>query len=122
MQDEFLDYLMATAKLLGVDDDVTSTRNPKLALAARIALAIGDLQKTAAGELAGKLMVDVKKCQRCGSDHHGMIFERLSNPVDEFTFYGFCPTNGQPVLMQIREAVTPPRPPEGSDIGTAWYG
>lgn len=43
--------------------------------------------------------VDVKSCQRCGKDHDAMLFMPLSNPIDEYAWWGLCVETGQPVLL-----------------------
>lgn len=32
------------------------------------------------------ITVDVKKCQRCGADHDDMVFYKLVNPIDDWTY------------------------------------
>lgn len=53
---------------------------------------------------AGALVrVGVRSCQRCEQDHE-MEFRLLSNPADEFTHWGLCPTLAEPVLLAMRQA------------------
>lgn len=44
----------------------------------------------------------VRSCQRCGQDHE-MSFRPLSNPADEFTHWGLCPTLAEPVVLAMRQ-------------------
>jgi len=43
----------------------------------------------------------VKHCARCGGDHDEMKFTRLSHPSAEWTHWAPCPTNGEPLMLQI---------------------
>lgn len=47
--------------------------------------------------------VDVKSCQRCGSDHPKLAFRKLANPANEWTHWALCPASQQPVLLQFTD-------------------
>jgi len=47
--------------------------------------------------------VDVSRCARCGRDHRGLEFQRLTNPTDEREWFARCPATREPILMEIRE-------------------
>ena len=48
---------------------------------------------------------DLKNCARCGNDHDDLVPEKLEKPVDDYTHWCPCPTNGQPILWaQVEEA------------------
>lgn len=68
---------------------------------------LGKARDRVADHVEGKIeiTVNVKSCQRCAQDHNLMQFARLSNAVDDWNFYGFCPATAQPVLMKIAEKV-----------------
>ena len=44
----------------------------------------------------------VKGCQRCGTDHE-IEFRHLTNPADEWNWWGVCPVTNEPVLMRFVE-------------------
>lgn len=51
--------------------------------------------------------VDINNCARCGLDHDNLEFEELEHscPSDDeaYTHWAGCPTNGQPVMLEIVE-------------------
>mgnify|MGYP006297879239 CR=1 FL=1 len=47
--------------------------------------------------------MDVMRCARCGKNHRHLAFYPLTNPSDEFDYFGVCPVLWQPVLMAIEE-------------------
>ena len=49
----------------------------------------------------GDFNVTVRNCARCGKDHVGMTFHQLSNPTDEWKYWGTCWKTKQPVLLKI---------------------
>jgi hypothetical protein len=53
------------------------------------------------------MMVSVKKCARCGMNNKELLFLELTNPPKEFSFYAFCPTNGQPIFMWVASETKP---------------
>lgn len=49
-----------------------------------------------------KFYTAVKNCARCSQDHTQIEFKRFKfNPIDEFEFWGSCPTTGEPILLKI---------------------
>lgn len=40
-------------------------------------------------------------CARCGGNHRDLSFNRLTYPCGDLTYWATCPTNGEPILMQI---------------------
>jgi hypothetical protein len=57
---------------------------------------------------ASEITVDLKGCARCDGDGHpNLTFKRFVRPVDavkpDFTHWASCPTNGDPILMQVFE-------------------
>ena len=56
--------------------------------------------------------VDIEYCARCGMDHRTVIFHRFKgNPVssdgDDFTFWGWCPTFLEPLILRVDEDEEP---------------
>lgn len=47
-----------------------------------------------------QLYLSVTKCQRCGEDHEGLPITALLNPFDSWNEYTYCPSTGQPILIQ----------------------
>jgi hypothetical protein len=48
---------------------------------------------------------DVRRCARCGSDHPGMRFVRMENPIDaEYPFWAPCPKGKGPILLMSVES------------------
>ncbi len=47
--------------------------------------------------------VDVRKCARCGGNHDEVLFKEFTIPQDdiEYTHYGFCPANYEPILLAV---------------------
>lgn len=47
----------------------------------------------------------IERCARCGEDHATVEFERLARPIEvgevTLTHWAPCPTNGEPILMQV---------------------
>ena len=52
--------------------------------------------------VAVSLRIMVRNCQLCGEDHE-MDFVPLSNPADEYAYYGACPIKGQPMFLSVGE-------------------
>ena len=50
-----------------------------------------------------KKIVSITCCARCGLDHKDLEFSPLTIPDPEFQWWAPCPTNGEPVLMQVIE-------------------
>lgn len=59
---------------------------------------------------SGGISVDVKGCARCGTDHNGHVFMRLTNPQDEYEWWAFCPLLREPVLVKITIPEAPKQP------------
>lgn len=47
---------------------------------------------------------NVRGCARCGQDHPTLKVLPISNPIDDFNYWGFCPNTYQPVLVKVMEA------------------
>jgi hypothetical protein len=48
--------------------------------------------------------IAVRECARCLRDHHEPVhFKPLSNPPEEFTHWGMCPTTREPIVMKVVE-------------------
>lgn len=50
-----------------------------------------------------QFVTNVRSCQRCGKDHNAMPFTPLSNPVDDWTYFGVCSQTQQPVMLKVKE-------------------
>jgi hypothetical protein len=50
------------------------------------------------------LQCDVAGCARCGEDHHAVFFFKFDRPPPGATHWAFCPTNLDPILMNMSEA------------------
>lgn len=48
-------------------------------------------------------LVNVKHCQRCGTNHNNLKFLELFNPVDDWKYWAMCPVMDQPILLKIRQ-------------------
>lgn len=46
--------------------------------------------------------VDIKGCARCGRDHQ-ISFREFHRPSREWTHWGMCTVNNEPVLMKFEE-------------------
>ena len=49
----------------------------------------------------------IKNCSRCGGDHDELIAKRFVRPIvvgdgEEYTHWVTCPTNGDPILVQMQ--------------------
>lgn len=44
--------------------------------------------------------INVRQCQRCGQDHV-MEFTPLTNPANEYEWWGMCPNLKEPVLLMF---------------------
>lgn len=51
---------------------------------------------------------DILLCERCALDHIDLEFYPLTNPQNHWDYYAICPTNGQPILRDIRDRGAPP--------------
>ena len=49
------------------------------------------------------MTTEIRNCARCGGDHDGVEFKEFTIPPDdiEYTHYGLCPSNGEPILLAI---------------------
>jgi len=48
--------------------------------------------------------LDIKNCARCGKNHKGLSFQKLTNPIycnafEMLTHWCLCPVLKQPILM-----------------------
>lgn len=48
---------------------------------------------------------DVKCCARCQQDHPKLEFKKIEN-YKFATHYALCPTNGQPIMMNVKETAS----------------
>lgn len=60
----------------------------------------------------GGITLDLNGCARCNGDGHpGITFQPLTHPVEigghMLTHWAPCPTNGEPILMEIRPQPVP---------------
>lgn len=44
---------------------------------------------------------NLKNCARCGENHNSIEIGKLTNPIDNFDFWGFCPNTGEPILVSM---------------------
>jgi hypothetical protein len=50
----------------------------------------------------------LRNCARCKGDHKERIeWKQLTYPMNEYTHWAMCPTNGEPILMRIVEIPDP---------------
>lgn len=61
-------------------------------------------------EAEGCVTVDLPGCARChGDGHDGLLFSPLTHPVVDgegtWTHWAPCPTNGEPILLQVNDDV-----------------
>ena len=51
-------------------------------------------------------MQEIRNCARCGGDH-SVVFWKITRPISigdrVFTYWGTCPDNNEPILMEITE-------------------
>lgn len=96
MRDEFSEYLKALAESIGVEDlDVSECENPKLAMACRIQLKIGELQdqikdlEVCRFSPIGDNHHNAAKCPYCRAGMIGLVIgmfnEALANDYDAIT-------------------------------------
>lgn len=55
--------------------------------------------------MSEQVITNVSRCQRCGEDHNQLIFQRLDNAIDNYNYWGTCPTKNQPILLKVVEDV-----------------
>lgn len=60
------------------------------------------------------MIVSIKNCARCGTDHIDLEFNKfINNPIEcddhVYTHWGKCPVSGDPILMYISQ-VSEPQP------------
>ncbi len=57
--------------------------------------------------------IDIDNCARCKQNHTGLVFKRLHIPIPEYvdgnttviwSHWVECPTNGDPILMTIKDS------------------
>lgn len=56
---------------------------------------------------------DINNCARCGGQHVGLTFSKLTQPHNEFTYFSLCPGNSEPILLSVTgrsERVKAPQP------------
>lgn len=46
------------------------------------------------------MMVTVIDCARCG-ETHDVESHKFTKPIDDYNYWGMCPTSGEPILMRI---------------------
>jgi len=47
--------------------------------------------------------MDIRSCARCGQDHDNLVFAKLHQPQEEWSYWCLCPTTGEPIMMAIEE-------------------
>ena len=47
------------------------------------------------------MKIDVKSCQRCGTNHDQLEFKPLQNAADDYDWWAMCPSSNEPVLLRI---------------------
>jgi hypothetical protein len=50
------------------------------------------------------ITVRVLQCARCGGDHAEVEFHPLTNPPEDVSHFGMCPTSDEPILLKFTEA------------------
>ena len=56
------------------------------------------------GVVVQKIYVSsVGSCARCGSDHTSVEFTLLERPCEDWTHWGTCPNNGEPIMLKMVE-------------------
>ena len=66
----------------------------------------GPITKAVTMEFAkatGDLLINVRKCARCGGDHDRVGFKPFTNPPRRFSHWAHCPKSGEPILMRLVE-------------------
>jgi len=79
---------------------------------ATVRLSANDIQVEAVAKLIANEKVLINKvyskaitnCARCGGNHDLVTFLLLDRPCDDWTHWGTCPTNGEPIMMKMKEA------------------
>ncbi|MGV0949301.1 MAG: hypothetical protein ACOYB3_01420 [Azonexus sp.] len=51
----------------------------------------------------GHLIVDVKRCARCGKNHKGVRFDTFTNGSHGMTHWGLCQSMFEPILLKVVE-------------------
>jgi hypothetical protein len=54
------------------------------------------------------MITDLQHCARCGNDHTGIEWLKLTVPIEDddgtvWAYWAPCPTNGEPILMKVSE-------------------
>jgi len=57
--------------------------------------------KTKAKKYDGHIIVDVRKCARCGKNHKGVRFDTFTNGNHGLTHWGLCTTKFEPILLKV---------------------
>lgn len=47
------------------------------------------------------MKINVRSCQRCGTDHYKLEFQTLEHPADNYNWWATCPIVKEPVLLAI---------------------
>lgn len=53
--------------------------------------------------IAKSFFTSVKNCNRCSSDHDEVWFTMLTNPPDDWKYWGTCPTLGEPIFLKVAD-------------------
>lgn len=59
-----------------------------------------------------ELVMDINNCARCSGRHDRLVFRKLTRPLDDevshlqLSHWCTCPSNGEPILMQVHEDET----------------
>lgn len=58
------------------------------------------------------IWTNLRNCARCGGNHDKLEFRELTQPIDDYTYFASCPTNGEPILLRVTatQAGKPNRP------------
>lgn len=53
-----------------------------------------------------EIKISIGSCARCGEDHSDLVFKPFTHPIEThtrvlFTHFAPCPTNGEPIVMEI---------------------
>ena len=64
---------------------------------------VKELSKTIMEKGPGKKTYKITSCARCGNDHEGITYRRLTNPLvvgnTIFTHWTLCPDLDEPIMM-----------------------
>jgi len=55
--------------------------------------------------LGDKIFISgVRDCARCGGDHPRVEFKLFEIPCGEWTYWGTCPANGDPIMTIMKDS------------------